>query len=190
MSYKVMRRIWFILSAWLVLVIGNSVAPSLNEDAFTLALVLPWWGPRELAYLVFNVGVVMLLACLGAVLYNTTDRQEGSPASRFLFTALCSSLAYLSVIVPSEYLFVDSRSLRLDGYVGYIEDHLSDKFAVIAIIVFGVSVALLGLLVEYLFYTLPKMDNKSRVTASEKETSVATKRDEAPGFQRSTITTS
>ncbi|MDP3934973.1 MAG: hypothetical protein Q8Q46_02045 [Candidatus Giovannonibacteria bacterium] len=181
------------MSSWLVLVIGNSVEPSLDKDAFVFALLLPWYGPRELGYLILNMGIVVFLAGLGAVLYNGVRYQEKSSiASRFLWTALCSGLVYLCAVAPSEYLFIDGRSKDLFGvFVSHIEDQMSDKYAVMAAIVFGISVALLGFLVEHLFYTLPKMGSENNaIVAPEKAERAASDHKETPGLKRSAATVS
>ncbi len=167
-GYKWTRWVSFILSALVVLTLGNSVAPSLHEDSFTIALLLPWHGPREFGYLILNGGIVAFLAGIGAVLYSDARHQEKSSVpSRFLWTALCSAIVYLCFIAPSELLFIDGRSKDLFGaFVSHIENQMTDKFAVMAVVVFGVSAALLGLLVEYLFYILPKLDEGERLAVS------------------------
>ena len=179
LSYKWTRWISFILSAWMVLFIGNSVAPSLREDAFTLEFLLPWYGPREMLYIILNVGMVMLLAYLSAAFYNIARRQRpDSYFIAFLLNALYSALVYLCIIVPSEYFFIEGRKDLSAVFTASIDGQIIDKFAVMAIVVFGISVALLGLLVEHMFYTMPKMDSGRMATISEDTASAVASHDE------------
>src|SRR3989344_5487332 len=177
LSYKVTRLFSFVLSAWLILIVGNSVAPSLHEDSFVVALLLPWYGPRELVYLVFNVGVVMILAGLGAKFYGFMREEPRTFTLGFLLILCIGSFVYGAVIIPSEYLFLDGRSIdSLEALGEYASGQLGHKFVIMAVMVFGVMTALLALLVEYLFYTLPRMGHKGKVAT-------------ASGFRRPASTT-
>ena len=190
LSYKVTRWFLFILSAGVILTIANSVRPSLDEDSFTIALLLPWYGPRELGYLTLNVGIVMFLAGLCAALYSGARHQKKSfVAGLFLWTVLCSGLVDLCAVEPSEYPFIKGNRNLLEVFNVAIVAQLADKFAVIAAIVFGVSVALLGLLVEYLFYTLPK-DGESKTVIVPEIKRIANNHEETPGLKRQAITAS
>lgn len=187
MSYKVTRWISFILSAWLVLVLGRSVEPSLSEGHFEPNVILPWYGPAEFLYIALNVGAVMLLVALVAMSYQVVrDHWAKFPCA--VFWTFIAAFLYGAVIYPSAYLFTEARLDRLvDRFIQDYAVRFNSTFAVMESLVFGVMVALLGFLVQYLFYTLPNIPEPNNASVSEKAKTAAKDREETPGLKRSVI---